>query len=87
LAKLQARAWLAHALCAPGQHAARRRKKCTRQSRSCLQLCQIFTEKNSLVPSATGYRPTSIVHEVGLHAANDLVEDDSIELARRAFWS
>jgi len=43
--------------------------------------------KNSLVPSATGYRPTSIVHKVGLHAANDLVEDDSIELARRSFWS
>ena len=43
LAKLQARAWLSHALCAPGQHTAKRRRKCTRQSRSCLQICQIFT--------------------------------------------
>ena len=32
LAKLQARAWLSHALCAPGQHTAKRRRKCTRQS-------------------------------------------------------
>jgi len=36
LAKLQARAWLSHALCASGQHTAKRRRKCTRQSRSCL---------------------------------------------------
>ena len=36
LAKLQARAWLSHALCAPGQHTAERRRKCTRQSHSCL---------------------------------------------------
>ena len=36
LAKLQAIAWLSHALCAPGQHTANRRRKCTRQSRSCL---------------------------------------------------
>jgi len=36
LAKLQARAWLSHALCAPGQHTAKRRRKCTRQSRFCL---------------------------------------------------
>ena len=42
LAKLDARAWLSHALCAPGQHTAERRRKCTRQSRSCLQLCQIL---------------------------------------------
>ena len=27
LAKLQARAWLSHALCAPGQHTANRRRK------------------------------------------------------------
>ena len=32
LAKLQARVWLSHALCAPGQHTANRRRKCTRQS-------------------------------------------------------
>ena len=36
LAKLQARAWLSHALCAPSQHTAKRRRKCTRQSRICL---------------------------------------------------
>jgi len=33
LAKLQARARLSRALCAPGQHTAKRRRKCTRQSR------------------------------------------------------
>ena len=44
MAKLQTSAWLSHALCAPGQHTAKRRRKCTRQSRSCLQLCQIFTD-------------------------------------------
>jgi len=33
LTKLQARAWLSHALCARGQHTAKRRRKCTRQSR------------------------------------------------------
>jgi len=33
LAKLQAKAWLSHALCAPGQHTAKRRRKYTRQSR------------------------------------------------------
>jgi len=31
LAKSQARAWLSRALCAPGQHTAKRRRKCTRQ--------------------------------------------------------
>jgi len=36
LAKLQARAWLSHALCAPGQHTAKRRRKCTRQSHFCM---------------------------------------------------
>ena len=36
LAKLQARARLSQALCALGQHTAKRRRKCTRQSRSCL---------------------------------------------------
>ena len=36
--KLRARAWLCHALFAPGQHTAKRRRTCTRQSRSCLQL-------------------------------------------------
>ena len=36
LAKLLARAWLFHALCAPGHHTAERRRKCTRQSRFCL---------------------------------------------------
>ena len=36
LAKLQARAWLSYALCAPGQHTAKRRRKCTIQSRCCL---------------------------------------------------
>ena len=35
LAKLQARAWLSHALGVPGQHTANRRRKCTRQSRFC----------------------------------------------------
>ena len=44
LAKLQARAWLSHALCAPGQHTAKRRIKCTRLPRFCLQICQIFTD-------------------------------------------
>jgi len=29
LAKLQARAWLSHALCARGQHTAKRQRKCT----------------------------------------------------------
>jgi len=32
LANLQARAWLSHALRTPGQHTAKRRRKCTRQS-------------------------------------------------------
>ena len=36
LVKLQAGAWLSHAFCAAGQHTAKRRRKCTRQSRSCL---------------------------------------------------
>jgi len=27
-----------------GQHTAKRRRRCTRQSRSCLQLCQIFAD-------------------------------------------
>jgi len=36
LAKLQAKAWLSRALCAPGRHTAKRRRKCTRQPRSCL---------------------------------------------------
>ena len=44
LAKLQERAWLSHALCASGQHTAKRRRKCTRLPRSCLQICQIFTD-------------------------------------------
>jgi len=37
-ANLQATARLSHALCAPGQHTAKslRRRKCTRQPRSCL---------------------------------------------------
>jgi len=34
--KSQARAWLSHALGAPGQHTDKRWRKCTRQSRSCL---------------------------------------------------
>jgi len=42
--KLQARAWLSHALCAPGQHTAKRRRKFTKQSRPCLQLCQVYTD-------------------------------------------
>jgi len=36
LVKLQARTCLSHALYAPGQHTAKRRRKWTRQSRSCL---------------------------------------------------
>jgi len=36
LAKLQAREWLSHELCAPSQHTAKRGRKCSRQSRSCL---------------------------------------------------
>jgi len=28
------RLWLSHALCTPGQHTAKRRRKCTRQSNS-----------------------------------------------------
>ena len=52
-AKLQARAWLSHALCAPGQHTAKRRRKFTRLPRSCLQICQIFTDwKMALSDSA-----------------------------------
>ena len=43
LAKLQARTWLSHELCVLGQNTAKRRKKCTKQSRSWLLLCQIFT--------------------------------------------
>jgi len=35
LANLQARAWLSYAHFAPGQHIAKRRRKCTRQSRFC----------------------------------------------------
>jgi len=35
LANLQPRAWLSHAHFAPGQHIAKRRRKCTRQSRFC----------------------------------------------------
>ena len=31
LAKLEARAWLSQALCAPGQHTAKSRRKCTTQ--------------------------------------------------------
>ena len=54
LAKLQARAWLSHALCAPGQHTAKRRRKCTRLPCSCLQICQIFTDlKMSLSETQT----------------------------------
>jgi len=41
---LQARTWLSRALCAPSQHTAKRRRKCTKQSGFCLQLCQIFTD-------------------------------------------
>jgi len=44
LAKLQTRTWLSRALCVPGQHTARRRRKCPRQSRFWLQLRQIFTD-------------------------------------------
>ena len=33
LANLQARVWLSRALCLPGQHTAKRQRKCTRQSR------------------------------------------------------
>ena len=44
VAKLRTRAWLSHALCTPGQHTGKRRRKCMKQSRSCLQLCQIFTD-------------------------------------------
>ena len=35
LAKLPTGAWLSHALCALGQHTAKRRRKCTRQLRRC----------------------------------------------------
>jgi len=51
--QLQARAWLSHALCAPGQHTDKRHRKCTRLPRSCLQICRIFTDlKMSLSDSA-----------------------------------
>ena len=43
LAKLQAKAWLSHALCAPGQHTDKGRRKYTRQSRSCLSLPTSYT--------------------------------------------
>ena len=46
LAKLPARTWLSRELCTPGQHTAKRRRKCTRQSRSCLLLCQIRADFN-----------------------------------------
>jgi len=36
LAKLQTRTRLSRALCTPGKHAAKRRRKCTKQSRSYL---------------------------------------------------
>jgi len=36
--------WLFRALCALGQHTSKRRRKCTKQSRSCLYLCHIFTD-------------------------------------------
>ena len=45
LAKLQARVWLSHALCASGQHTAKRRRKFTRQSRFCLFLPHIHRFK------------------------------------------
>ena len=37
---------MSHALCTPSPHAAKIRRKCTRQSRSCISLSQIFTEIN-----------------------------------------
>ena len=43
LAKLQARAWLSHALCAPSQHTAKKTRKCTRQLCSII-LCPIFSD-------------------------------------------
>ena len=39
------RARLYHALCAPGQHAAKRRRKCTRQTRSCWYNFDIYSHR------------------------------------------
>jgi len=47
LAKLQARAWLSHALCMPGQHTAKRRRKCTRQSLLYVTLPNIYDYKKN----------------------------------------
>jgi len=47
LAKLQARAWLSHALCAPGQHTAKRRRECTRQSRFRVVSCIVWPASQS----------------------------------------
>ena len=56
MAKLQVRAWLSHAICMPGQHTAKRRRKCTRQSRNHVLACNfanIYRYKNvSLTNSA-----------------------------------
>jgi len=60
LAKLQAKAWLSHALRAPGQHTAKRRRKCMRQSRSCLQLCQIYTDFNFFFTLRLSNKPVLI---------------------------
>jgi len=43
--KLQAEAWLSHALCAPGQHTAKREEN-ARDSHVFACKCQIFTDFN-----------------------------------------
>jgi len=57
LAKLQARAWLSHTLCTPGQHTAKRRRKCTIQSRSCffVSLVACFADINVWQGSVATY--------------------------------
>jgi len=43
--------WSSRALCALGQHTAKRLRTCTRKSRACLQLCQIFTDLKKILTS------------------------------------
>ena len=50
-AKLQERTWLSHALTTLS-HTAKRQRKCTRQSHSCLQLCHNVTQHQKYVATA-----------------------------------
>jgi len=64
LSLLQARAWLSHALCVPGQHTAERRRKCTRQSRSaCISRWLVEKCRGVAQPSVTflGQGPSPLI--------------------------